>query len=175
MNKKAIPFAIFKSVYDIPLSFYKENGIKYVLLDLDNTLVSYKEKKPNPRVHSLIDSLKENGIHIAIASNNTNKRVLDFASDLGINAYCALKKPFSGPLKKVMKKEGIEPKEALLIGDQILTDVYAGNGAGIKVVLTLPLTRLDPPWTKINRFLSKGKVKQLLKDEYKYLWRGKYE
>ena len=47
MNKKAIPFAIASSVYEIPFSFYKENGIKHILLDLDNTLACYKDKLPS--------------------------------------------------------------------------------------------------------------------------------
>lgn len=172
MNKLAIPYAIAKSVYEIPLSFYKENGIRHILLDLDNTLASYKEERPSERTKKLVNSLKGNGIHVAIASNNTNKRVHTFAKELGIPAYCALKKPFAGPLKKLMQKENINPNCALLIGDQILTDVYAGNRVGIKVVLCHPLTELDPPWTKINRFLSKRKMKQLYKEPYKNMWKG---
>ena len=61
MNKKAIPFAIASSVYEIPFSFYKENGIKHILLDLDNTLACYKDKLPSEKTKKLIQSLKENG------------------------------------------------------------------------------------------------------------------
>lgn len=171
MNKKAIPFAIASSVYNIPFSFYKENGIQNILLDLDNTLACYKDKFPSQKTKDFISSLKENGFRVAIASNNTNKRVLEFAKELEIPAYCALRKPFPGPLKTLLKKEGLSKKNTVLIGDQILTDVYAGNGAGIKVILTKPLTKLDPPWTRVNRFLSKRKMKQLYQEPYKQLWR----
>ncbi len=171
MNKRAIPFAIAKSVYDIPLSFYKENGIKHILLDLDNTLASYKEKRPSLKTKELIKKLKEAGLSVAIASNNTNERVHNFAKELEIPAYCALRKPFAGPLKKLMKKENLEQSSTVLIGDQILTDVYAGNRAGIRVILTKPLTPLDPPWTKINRFLSRNKMKKLYKEPYKSKWK----
>ena len=78
MNKKAIPFAIALSVYDIPLSFYKDNNIKHVLLDLDNTLASYKEKTPSLKTKELINSLKNLGLSVAIASNNTSERVHNF-------------------------------------------------------------------------------------------------
>ena len=54
MNKKAIPFAIASSVYEIPFSFYKENGIKHILLDLDNTLACYKDKLPSEKTKKLI-------------------------------------------------------------------------------------------------------------------------
>ncbi len=171
MNKKAIPFAIAKSVYKIPLSFYAENGIKHILLDLDNTLASYKEKTPSKETKELIKTLKDAGLSVAIASNNTNERVHNFAKELGIPAYCAMKKPFSGPLKKVIEKESFNPNETILIGDQILTDVYAANGAGIRAILCKPLTPLDPPWTKINRFLAKGKMRKLYKKPYINMWK----
>jgi len=171
MNKKAVPFAIAKSAYDIPLSFLEENKIKVVLFDLDNTLASYKEKAPSKRTFQLIDSLKKAGIFVAIASNNTNNRVKEFAKDLGIPAYCNLKKPFSGPLKKLLQREHFNPAETALIGDQIMTDTFAGNGAGIRVILTHPLTKIDPIWTKINRFLAKGKAKKLYQEPYRSMWK----
>lgn len=171
MNKKAIPFAIATSAYDIPLSFYKENNIKHILFDLDNTLASYKEKVPSDKAKELIKRLKENGLSVAIASNNTSERVHNFAKELDIPAYCALRKPFAGPLKKVIEKEKLNKNETVLIGDQILTDVYAGNKAGIRVILTKPLTPLDPPWTKINRVLARGKMRKLYKEPYKSQWK----
>ena len=171
MKNKAIPFAIAKSVYQIPISFYINNGIKHVLLDLDNTLASYKDKLPSEETKKLIQSLKDAGLSVAIASNNTNERVRNFAKELGINAYCDMRKPFAGPLKKVIQKEGFNPDETTLIGDQILTDVYAANKAGIKAILCMPLTPLDPPWTRINRFFAKGKMKKLYKEPYKHMWK----
>ncbi len=172
MNKKTIPFAIAESVYAIPLSFYKENNIKNVLLDLDNTLACYKEEKPSKKAFELISSLKKEGIFVAIASNNTNKRVTEFSKELGIPSYCGLRKPFSGRLKKLLAKESLKKEETILIGDQILTDVYAANGAGIKAILCQPLTNIDPIWTKINRFLSKRKMKQLYQEPYNHIWRS---
>ncbi len=172
MNKKAIPFAIAKNAYSIPVSFYKKNGIKNVLFDLDNTLACYKDKDAPEITLKLVEALKKEGIFVAIASNNTNKRVLDFSKELNIPAYCALKKPFSGPLKRLLEKEGLKKEETVLVGDQILTDVYAANGAGIRAILCYPLTKLDPIWTKINRILSKGKMKKLYKKPYKDMWRA---
>lgn len=171
MNKRAIPYAMAESAYAIPLSFYKDNGIKVVLFDLDNTLSSFKDAKPSERTLKLIANLKENGIFCAIASNNTSKRVETFAKDLGIPAYCNLKKPFAGPLKKLIKREGFTKEGTVLIGDQILTDTYAGNGAGIRVILTKPIVAYDPIWTRVNRFLSKRTLKKLYEEPYRSQWR----
>lgn len=171
MKNKAIPFAIATSVYQIPISFYIDNGIKHILLDLDNTLASYKDKSPSKETKDLIQNLKNNGLSVAIASNNTSERVHNFAKELDIKAYCNMKKPFAGPLKKVIMNEGFNPNETVLIGDQILTDVYAANKAGIRAILCKPLTPLDPPWTRVNRFLARGKMKKLYKEPYKHMWK----
>ena len=47
MLKKLIPDYYFKSIYDIPYTQLYENGIRLILTDLDNTLISYKETLPN--------------------------------------------------------------------------------------------------------------------------------
>ncbi len=171
MNRNAVPFAIAKSFYRIPLSFYRENDIHFLLLDLDNTLACYKDEKPTPEAIAHIRYLEENGIVCAIASNNTSTRVYTFAKDLGIPAYCRLHKPFAFGLRRLLQKEKIDPKKTVLIGDQIMTDVYAGNRAGIRVILCAPLTKLDPPWTKVNRFFAKPKKKKLFQEPYRSWWK----
>ena len=47
MTKKFIPSFYFKSIYDIPLEDWKKAGIRLILTDLDNTLISYNEAMPN--------------------------------------------------------------------------------------------------------------------------------
>lgn len=170
MNKRKLPWKIASDIYSIPLSFFKEEGIENILLDLDNTLASYKDKKPSKRTIDLIDSYLKAGFKVAIASNNTNERVKEFAKELGIPAYCGLAKPFSGPLKKMIAKEGFDKEKTVLIGDQIMTDAKAANKAGIKSILTMPIAPIDPIWTRINRFLSKSIIKKLKTSEYEYLW-----
>ena len=41
-----IPELICETVYDIPLSFFTDRGIKLLLLDIDNTLVTYDDEYP---------------------------------------------------------------------------------------------------------------------------------
>ena len=48
--KKLIPDFYCKNIFEIPLSFYKDNSIKYILSDLDNTLDGYNILYPTPRV-----------------------------------------------------------------------------------------------------------------------------
>jgi len=168
MAKKKIwvPTYQASSIYDIPMSFFLEKGITTVLSDLDNTLDAYNIKDPNPRAFELVKKFKEASIAFYIASNNTSKRVKRYAASLGVDAFCGLRKPFSGPLKRTIKKQGFDVTKTVLIGDQVLTDVIAGNGAGIITILTEPISKDDAPWTRVNRILERGKRKKLKKEPY---------
>jgi HAD superfamily phosphatase (TIGR01668 family) len=162
MNKRYRPFAVFESLYAIPFSFYKENGITIVLSDLDNTLDSFKMKEPSPKAQALAAAFKKEGIALYIVSNNTSARVRRYSEKLGVKAYSGLWKPSGRRLRRLLAAEGFAPAQTALVGDQILTDVAAGNRAKIRVILTKPLTPFDQPWTKINRLLEKRLRRKIL-------------
>lgn len=163
MRKISIPTYQIKTIYDLEPSRLKELGIEVVLSDLDNTLASFRCKDAEEKTIALVNKLKDNGIAFYIASNNTSKRVQRFASTLGIKALSGLQKPLSRRLKRLLDVEGLDKSKTVLVGDQIMTDVIAGNGAGIRTILTEKLVPEDPPWTKFNRIFEKGKRKAINK------------
>lgn len=163
MRKIFIPTYQIKTIYDLEPSRLKELGIEVVLSDLDNTLASFRCKDAEEKTIALVNKLKDNGIAFYIASNNTSKRVQRFASTLGIKALSGLQKPLSRRLKRLLDVEGLDKSKTVLVGDQIMTDVIAGNGAGIRTILTEKLVPEDPPWTKFNRIFEKGKRKAINK------------
>lgn len=165
MNKIFIPTHLAKSIYSLSPETLKSLNIKTVLSDLDNTLASFRSKDADEKTLEYINNLKENGIAFYIASNNTSERVRRFASTLGIKTLSGLRKPLSRKLKKLLKSEGLDPETTVLIGDQIMTDVIAGNGAGIRTILCDKLVKEDPPWTKFNRLFEKGKRKKIVEQE----------
>lgn len=171
MRKKVIPFAYAQSVFEIEPTFYHKLGVKHLLLDLDNTLDPYTVDEPTEKTLAWAKAMQEEGFSITILSNNTGKRVGRYAKLLGVEHQGMMKKPFSGPLKRFLKEKGISPDEAILIGDQIQTDVKAGNGAGVKTVLLEPLDPHEPPWTKFNRLFDKPKRKKMKKLNLLKDWR----
>lgn len=161
MKMKRIPSYLADSIYEIPVSFFLEHNIKNVLSDLDNTLDSVKTKSPGEKAFELKKRLEEAGITIYIASNNTSKRVKRYSEELGVKALSGLRKPFASKLKKILVREGFKKEETCLIGDQIMTDCIAANKAGIMSILTDPLVKIDPIWTKLNRLLEKRLRKKI--------------
>lgn len=164
MNKRYLPFALFDSIYEIPFSFYKERGITTVLSDLDNTLDSYKAKEPSPQAIALVNAFKKEGIAFCIVSNNTSSRVRRYSEKLGVKFYSGLAKPWGRRLRRLLAIEGFDPSKTMMVGDQVLTDVAAGNRAHIPTILTEPLTPFDQPWTKINRLFEKRLRRQISED-----------
>ena len=99
---KYIPNFVYKSVLDIDfLSLYHDKNIRFIFLDIDNTLAPYDVDIPTKETHKLVKELLEIGFELILISNNNKKRVLKFSEPLGLNAiYFALK-----PLKRGFKKD----------------------------------------------------------------------
>ena len=76
MFKRFIPFAHANSIYDIPVDFYQQNGVSLLLIDVDNTLDSYRLYNPTERAVNLIENLKKASITPVIISNNRDKNIL---------------------------------------------------------------------------------------------------
>ena len=171
MFKRFIPFAHAQSIFEIDLDFYKKLGIKYVFADLDNTLDSYKQATPLAKAKELKEKLEKVGIELIIVSNNTGKRVQLYSKELGVRHFSSLAKPFSFRIKKIMKSNGINKDETIMIGDQIVTDISCANGAKIKSVLTEKLVPEDQPTTRFNRLFDNPLRKKLRKKNLLRDWR----
>ena len=164
MRKKLIPFAYAKSLFEVEPSFFQKFGIKVLFLDLDNTLAPYSVSYPSEECIAMIGRFKDAGLRCFVTSNNTGERVHRFCEALGVECAAMMAKPFSLKLKRLMARENIAPEQAMLIGDQIQTDVKAGNGAKVRTLLLEPLDPNDePPWTKFNRLFDKPKRKKMAK------------
>lgn len=161
MTSRCVPFALAHDIFEIDPAFYSSIGVNAVLVDLDNTLDPYYINKPTERTLAWKKRMEEAGLRIVILSNNSGTRVRRYAKALGVECRCFMKKPFPGPLKKFLEEEKLAPGQAVLVGDQIMTDVKAGNGAGVRVILTEPLDPKEPPWTKFNRIFDRPKRKKI--------------
>ena len=155
MFKKFIPFAHAENIYDIDVQFFKKLSLKYLLIDLDNTLDSYKAYHASERALKLIKDLRELDIEPIIISNNRGKRVSSYANDLGVTYLNSARKPFAFKINKFLKRHNIQKSDILLVGDQMITDVLFGYKAGIRVILTEKLVKEDQITTRFNRILGR--------------------
>ncbi|MDD3048632.1 MAG: YqeG family HAD IIIA-type phosphatase [Bacilli bacterium] len=153
MLEKFIPDSYQKSIYAIDYKKLKSSGIKCILFDLDNTLVPYQTKKPTKKIKDLVENLKDMGFKIILFSNATKKRLTPFKEILEVDCSAFSMKPSSKKFKKVFKQYKFTQNEIVLIGDQMLTDVYGGNKVGITTILVNPVTKRDYA-TVLNRLIE---------------------
>ena len=89
-------------------------------------------------------------------SNNKEPRVKRFSEDVIWTDYIyKAGKPKPGNYKKAMEIMGTDQKSTIFVGDQIFTDVWGANLAGIRSVLVKPIL----PWKEevqivLKRFLE---------------------
>lgn len=169
--EKYIPDIYKKSIFDIDYKKLKENGIKCLLFDLDNTLVPCKQKKVSAEVQELIYNLKKLHFKVIIFSNSPKLRVRSFGEVLNVDILGYARKPFKYSFQKIFKKYKYTENEVAIIGDQMLTDVLGGNKVGITTILVTPLGK-DTFFTKINRFRENNIMLKLR--DHSLFTKGKY-
>ena len=167
-----IPDMYQKSIYHINYDKLKENGIKCLLFDLDNTCVPFKDKEPNKKLIDLFERLKDMDFKVIIFSNGTKKRIAPFKNGLNVDCSASSKKPNTNKLMKVIKMFDYDLSEVVIIGDQLFTDILCGNRAGIKTVLVNPMSSDDLLFTKFFRYFERKKFKKFAKKGI--LVKGKY-
>lgn len=167
-----IPDMYQKSIYHISYDKLKEDGIKCLLFDLDNTCVPFKDTEPNKKLIDLFETLKDMDFKVIIYSNATKKRLTPFKNGLNVDCSASSRKPSTKKLLKVIKMFNYNLSEVAIIGDQLYTDILGGNRAGIKTILVNPMSKDDLLFTKLFRFFERIKFKKFSK--MGILKKGKY-
>ena len=146
----------FKSVYDIGDDFFKSENIRYLLIDIDNTLVADNAPDATEEAISFLKGLEEKGIAFHLVSNNSKERVMSFNKNLNFPATYRAKKPSARKIRKIMREMGAKKEETALIGDQIFTDLLAAKNAKIRMILVKHInTKIENNFFKVKRFLEK--------------------
>ena len=160
-----------KSIYEINYAHLKKLGITCLVFDLDNTLGLLENKKCPPEAKELIKKLQDDFL-VLICSNNTKRRLKPYLEELGVGGTSWSMKPSVWGLSRIKKNHRLKKKEMCIIGDQMITDVLAGNRFHIKTILVDPLGEKDLKITGINRELE---AKIINKYQKKGIFeRGKY-
>lgn len=117
------PNIYLNNVKDIKIELLKENNIKGLLLDVDNTLIDF-DLKILEGAKEWCDSLRKEGIKLCILSN-TNKieKVKRVAKELELPYINFAKKPFKKGFKRAIDLLRLDAENVAAVGDQIMTDV----------------------------------------------------
>ena len=136
----------------IPVAELAAAGVTCVLIDRDNTCVPRDAKVAPPAVSAWLDEVRAAGIKTCVVSNNFHgSQVEKSARELGCEVVHHAMKPAPFALRRALSLMGATADEAVMIGDQVFTDVVAGNLAGVRTILVRPQSRRDLWYTHIMR------------------------
>lgn len=149
----------------LDLDALRDQGIRWLLLDLDNTLDSPYSKSPSRSVFDFGKSCRNAGIKVAIISNNMHfERAYSYAQAVGATFFlCRALKPFKRRVARVMREQGVYSDETLFCGDQLLTDRKVAKKLGIRFCLVNPVDQSELMCSRFNRALEKPLRKRWLK------------
>ena len=176
MLKKLIPDEYYESVYDIPYEELYKSGKRLIMADMDNTLISYKETLPSEKLKELKKRIEDIGFELIIVSNSRKNRVDNFSNAFGVKYQKFSTKPLKRGIKRAMKKVAsrrYNKDEVILIGDQLMTDVYGGKRCKLTVFLIEAIAKgTDIGPTRFNRKLDRFFLKRI-KKKYPDLYKEK--
>ena len=157
----------YTTLYEIDFEKLKESGITNLIFDLDNTLAPYYKPAPEERETRFVADLLDCGFKICILSNNKEARVSEFCKHLGnVSMIAKSGKPSAGAADKALAALESKASNTAIIGDQMFTDIYCGNRAGIYTILIKPmykdefLVKLKRPFEKIIFSFYKRSIKK---------------
>lgn len=137
-------------------------GKSGVLLDADNTLLPWRSEELPEGVLNWIASLKSAGIKLCLISNTRNVARLERLSTMLEIPYALGKfKPSREKYEHALKLLSIDRDQAVMIGDQLLTDVLGANRSGIDSILVKPMGTHEFVGTKVNRIWERALLKRL--------------
>lgn len=135
----------------------KREGFQAVLLDVDNTVVGWQRMDIPDGVRQWIHELKREGLKLCLVSNTRHpRRLAALAADLGVLYVPQALKPRRGGFLAALELLGVPAPAAVMIGDQMFTDVLGGNRAGVATILVKPMHRREFVGTKISRFAERA-------------------
>ncbi|QUH20668.1 YqeG family HAD IIIA-type phosphatase [Alkaliphilus sp. B6464] len=158
------PDLYVESVLKLNLEKLKQKNIKGLIIDIDNTLVSWEIKYASEKTKEWLLNLEKEGFKVCLVSNNTEDRVVTFNEELKLPAIHRASKPRVGAFKRAMEVMGTKIENTAVIGDQIFTDVLGGNRMRLFTVLVVPIEGKEFWWTTFVRKIERHVLRVVLKD-----------
>ena len=148
---KCIPDKSIGSILELDLAWLSKNRIKCVIFDADNTLFPHHAKKADAKVLAFLKTLSKK-YRLGIASNSPNKKRIS-----GLDAYFKSKgvkilvskgnrrKPCPDQFDYLAKAFRSKPKECVMVGDNLFTDIAGAKLYGMKAVKVKPYDPKSEP------------------------------
>ena len=156
------PERVYKDLTVMPWKELHDEGIRTALLDFDNTLGPDHATEPEDFSYKCVKMIEDTGIRCCLVSNAKSGRSAKIAEMLGIPVVTYANKPGTSGVLKAIKLMDSSADKSLMVGDQVFTDVIAGNRSGVRTFMVEKLHKqeiwyvlLKRPFEKLVRLVGK--------------------
>lgn len=150
--RKLCPTGTIARIWEIDPQELAKRGKKLVLLDVDNTLVLWRSHDIPAETTAWIESAKGAGLQLCILSNTKNPgRLKELADQMGVPYIRGRFKPSRQMYLQALEQFRVKAGEAIMIGDQLFTDILGANRTGIEAIWVEQMGQREFAGTKISR------------------------
>ncbi len=147
------PKEYLNSTYEIDFEGMYDRGYRGIIFDIDNTLVPHGAPA-DERAVALFVRLRKIGYQVIMISNNKEPRVKMFCDAVEAPYIYKAGKPNPRNYRAAMDRMGTNADNTLFVGDQIFTDVWGANRAGIYSILVKPIHPKEEIQIVLKRYLE---------------------
>lgn len=152
--KRFYPNEYVEEVFSIDYQELYQKGYRAILFDIDNTLVAHGADS-TAEVDELFRRIHGIGLKTLLLSNNNEKRIERFNRNIHTAYIQEAGKPDPACYLKAAEMLGVTKEEAVVVGDQLFTDIYGANRAGIACILVKYIGYYKKEWKGYTRYLEK--------------------
>lgn len=117
----------------------KQKNLKGMVLDVDETLIPFRENKLSPELLQWVTEIKP-FVDLWLVSNNLSRsRISNIADALNLPYIFGAGKPSRKKLRQAVVAMKHPVNQVAMVGDRIFTDVLAGNRLGMFTILVEPM------------------------------------
>ena len=153
MIKKYYPYEYAESVFMIDYQKLYQKGFRGIIFDIDNTLVHHGDDS-TPEIDDLFRKIQRLGLKTLLLSNNDRGRVERFIKNIDTPYICDADKPNPQNYLKAVEMLNIKKEEAVVIGDQVFTDILGANRSGLASILVRFIRQDDEKWIGKRRYVE---------------------
>jgi HAD superfamily phosphatase (TIGR01668 family) len=150
------PVLLAEAIWTVDLHWLSSQGIRGLILDLDNTLVDWNDTWVRPQVRSWLEAARRRQMRPCLVSNAVRgARVAQVGRQLRLPVLLHAGKPFPIAFRRAMVALGTDRRSTCAIGDQVFTDMLGANWLGLLTILVTPLSRRESPHTRLIRLIER--------------------
>ncbi len=140
------PHLCARRVEDIDLADLRARGLRAILLDLDNTLTTWRGYEMTPALEAWLEQARRDFRLCLVSNQIKGRRVHEIADRLGIPCVHGLG-PWGKPGRLIFRRAvaltGLPPEQTAMIGDQMFADICGARRAGLYTILVEPVGKRE--------------------------------